>query len=48
MLFTMVKFRVRVVDDTLRQGTKKLLERRETIEFAGEAPTAQEAIAVVD
>ena len=46
----MIKFRVLIVDDitVMRQGIKSLLERRENIEFVGEAPSTQEAIEVVE
>ena len=41
----MIKFRVLIVDDitVMRQGIKSPLERRENIEFVGEAPSTRVA-----
>jgi DNA-binding NarL/FixJ family response regulator len=45
----MVKLRVLVVDDTtlMRRGLKSLLEKRESVEFVGEATSATEATELV-
>jgi len=46
----MSKVRVLIVDDTtlMRQGIKSLLEKRENIEFVGEAASAQEAVELTE
>ncbi len=46
----MSKVRVLIVDDTtlMRQGIRSLLEKRENIEFVGEASSAQEAVELTE